>query len=103
MPPSCFRAVSTDLFVCPIRPAVPQTCNRPSTPSPASSCAMSTDAYRQRDGLHVAIGDDGVLRLTLSRPEKRNALDDTMVQGLIGAIDAAGRDEAVRAIFLTGA
>lgn len=53
------------------------------------------------EGLQVAL-DDGVLRLTLDRPAQRNAIDDAVMQGLIDAIDAAGRDEAVRAILLTG-
>lgn len=47
--------------------------------------------------------DGGVLRLELQRPDKRNALDDSMVQGLIDAIDDAGRDESVRVIVLAGA
>jgi 2-(1,2-epoxy-1,2-dihydrophenyl)acetyl-CoA isomerase len=55
------------------------------------------------DGLLVVHGDDGILRLVLDRPEKRNALDDGMVAGLIEAIDAAGRDETVRAILIGGA
>jgi 2-(1,2-epoxy-1,2-dihydrophenyl)acetyl-CoA isomerase len=46
-------------------------------------------------------GDDGVLRLHLDKPAKRNALDDAMVTALIDAVDGAGRDEAVRAILLT--
>jgi 2-(1,2-epoxy-1,2-dihydrophenyl)acetyl-CoA isomerase len=45
---------------------------------------------------------DGVLRLQLSQPKKRNALDDEMMYGLIDAVDAAGRDEAVRVIVLSG-
>ncbi|MEY2449997.1 MAG: 2-(1,2-epoxy,2-dihydrophenyl)acetyl-CoA isomerase [Acidimicrobiaceae bacterium] len=45
--------------------------------------------------------DAGVLELRLDKPEKRNALDDDMVQVLIDQIDAAGRDEAVRSILLT--
>ncbi|WP_035855670.1 enoyl-CoA hydratase/isomerase family protein [Cryptosporangium arvum] len=53
-------------------------------------------------GLAVA-HEDAVLRITLDRPEKRNALDDTMVAGLIALVAAAGRDESVRAILLTGA
>ena len=51
----------------------------------------------------MSLGDDGVLRLVLDRPEKRNAVNDTMVAGLIDAVDAAGRDETVRVILLTGA
>lgn len=46
---------------------------------------------------------DGVLTLTLNRPEKRNAIDDAMMATLIDAIDAAGRDEAVRVIVIAGA
>lgn len=45
---------------------------------------------------------DGVLRLRLDRPGRRNAIDDTMMTGLVDALDAAGRDEAVRAIHLSG-
>jgi 2-(1,2-epoxy-1,2-dihydrophenyl)acetyl-CoA isomerase len=44
-----------------------------------------------------------VLRLTLDRPDKRNALDDAMVAGLIDALDAAGRDDSVRVVVLAGA
>ncbi len=47
--------------------------------------------------------DGAVLRLVLDRPAKRNALDDAMVAGLIDALDAAGRDEAVRTVVLSGA
>jgi 2-(1,2-epoxy-1,2-dihydrophenyl)acetyl-CoA isomerase len=44
----------------------------------------------------------GVLRLTLDRAEKRNAIDDAMMLGLIEALEAANQDEAVRAILLRG-
>ena len=54
------------------------------------------------DGLVVSL-DGGVLRLTLDRPEKRNAIDDEMMAGLNDALAAANQDEAVRAILLTGA
>ena len=55
--------------------------------------------YSSSDGLGVELDSSGVLRLTLERPEKRNALDDGMVSALIDAVDAAGRDEAVRVIL----
>ena len=54
------------------------------------------------DGLEVHLSEDGVLHLELDRPEKRNALTDEMTAGLIDAIDAAGRDESVRVVLLTG-
>ncbi|HMG43591.1 MAG TPA: enoyl-CoA hydratase-related protein [Acidimicrobiales bacterium] len=49
----------------------------------------------------VVSRDEGVLRLHLDKPAKRNALDDEMVATLIDEVDAAGRDEAVRSILVT--
>ena len=53
------------------------------------------------DGLLVA-HDGPVLRLTLDRPARKNALTDDIVLALIAEIDAAGLDESVRVIALTG-
>ena len=48
------------------------------------------------------VGRDGpVLRLTLDRPERRNALDDATVAGLIDELERANQDEGVRAVLLT--
>ena len=58
--------------------------------------------YESVDGLDVEL-TEGVLTLRLARPDKRNALNDTMVYAAIDAVDLAGRDEAVRAIFITSA
>jgi 2-(1,2-epoxy-1,2-dihydrophenyl)acetyl-CoA isomerase len=60
------------------------------------------DPYASVPGLRVLL-DGSVLRLTVDKPDKRNALDDVIVAGLCDALDAAGRDEAVRAIVLAGA
>ncbi len=46
---------------------------------------------------------DGVLTITLSHPEKFNALSSEMLAGLAEAVRAAERDASVRAIVLTGA
>ena len=52
---------------------------------------------------HVHIDHEGgVLRIHLDKPAKRNALDDDMIAAIIDAVDAAGRDEAVRVILFTG-
>ena len=51
--------------------------------------------------IRVSRGDDGVLRLHLDKPAKRNALDDDMVATLTREVDAAGRDEDVRSILVT--
>jgi 2-(1,2-epoxy-1,2-dihydrophenyl)acetyl-CoA isomerase len=45
--------------------------------------------------------DDGLLRLVLDRPDRRNALDDQMVATLVAEVETAGRDETVRAILVT--
>ena len=51
----------------------------------------------------LAIEHDGnVLRARLQRPERRNALTDEMVLALIETIEAAGSDESVRVIALSG-
>lgn len=46
---------------------------------------------------------DGVLTLTLNRPERRNALDPELRDALAAAIEAAAGDPTVRALVLTGA
>jgi 2-(1,2-epoxy-1,2-dihydrophenyl)acetyl-CoA isomerase len=53
------------------------------------------------DGLRVE-ADGPALRLTLDRPDRRNAVTDDIVQALIDTIESAGGDESVRVIHLTG-
>src|SRR5205823_4776594 len=47
--------------------------------------------------------DGAVARITLNRPEKRNALNDVLIAGLKGALEHAQNDPAVRAIVIAGA
>jgi 2-(1,2-epoxy-1,2-dihydrophenyl)acetyl-CoA isomerase len=46
--------------------------------------------------------DGPLLRIRLDRPGKRNSLSDDMVAGLTEAVRAAGNDESVRAVLVTG-
>ncbi|HCV43411.1 MAG TPA: methylglutaconyl-CoA hydratase [Bacteroidetes bacterium] len=46
---------------------------------------------------------DRTARITLNRPEKRNALDDTMVKELTLAFVSAGKDQNVKVVVLAGA
>jgi enoyl-CoA hydratase/carnithine racemase len=46
---------------------------------------------------------DGVLTITLNRPDKLNAFTGRMLSELLDAIDRADRDDDVRAIVFTGA
>jgi enoyl-CoA hydratase/carnithine racemase len=45
----------------------------------------------------------GVLVLTLNRPERRNALDPELRDALATALDRAATDDAIRGVVLTGA
>src|SRR5262245_12766227 len=47
--------------------------------------------------------EDGVATVTLSRPDKLNAVTTTMIDELIAAFDQADADDAVRAVIVTGA
>ena len=46
---------------------------------------------------------DGILTLTLNRPEKRNALNEGLIASLKGALKEAPKDPGLRAIVVTGA
>jgi enoyl-CoA hydratase/carnithine racemase len=46
--------------------------------------------------------DDGVLTITLHRPEKLNAFTGTMMNEMIDAFDRADADDSIRAIIVTG-
>lgn len=47
--------------------------------------------------------DNGILTLTLNRPDRMNAFNGDMRRELIAAFDAADADDNVRAIIVTGA
>jgi enoyl-CoA hydratase len=52
--------------------------------------------------LLVADDDEGVRTITFNRPEAKNALNVAMRRELCDLLDAADRDNAVRAVILTG-
>ena len=56
------------------------------------------------DFQHLLIANDGgVLTITMNRPEVINAFNDTMLEELGEAMQAASQDESVRCAVLTGA
>jgi methylglutaconyl-CoA hydratase len=44
-----------------------------------------------------------VARITLNRPDKRNALNDELIGGIKLGLNNAGQDDAVRVVLITGA
>lgn len=46
---------------------------------------------------------EGILHLTLNRPEKRNALSAELVSSLHGALDGVEADDSIRVVVLRGA
>src|SRR5215470_2962572 len=47
--------------------------------------------------------DDGILTITLHRPDKLNAFTTRMMHELLDAFERADADDAVRAVIVTGA
>ena len=47
--------------------------------------------------------EDGLLTLTLNRPDRLNAVNMAMIGEYLEALDAADRDDGVRAVIVTGA
>ena len=45
---------------------------------------------------------DGVLRITLARPARKNALDVAAVARIVAALESAATDDALRAVLITG-
>jgi enoyl-CoA hydratase/carnithine racemase len=60
---------------------------------------MSTAAEVQRTRIEVS---DHVATVALARPEKHNALDAAMFQGIVAAAEEVGRTPGVRAVVLHG-
>jgi methylglutaconyl-CoA hydratase len=46
--------------------------------------------------------NDAVARITLNRPEKRNALNDALIAQIKRALGAASRDDSVRVVVISG-
>ena len=51
----------------------------------------------------LAAESEGVLTVTLNRPDRLNALTDELMTALLGAFTSAARSASVRCVVLTGA
>lgn len=45
----------------------------------------------------------GILKVTINRPDRLNALNEAVWRGITAALEVAGRDESCRVVVLTGA
>ena len=45
---------------------------------------------------------EGVLRITLDRPDHKNALDAAAIRAIVAALEAAATDDALRVVLLAG-
>src|SRR3954470_307149 len=68
-----------------------------------SKRAVTMTAKLQRMLVLVDHPADGVARVTLNRPEKRNALSLELREQLAGVLEEQTQDESVRCVVLTGA
>jgi enoyl-CoA hydratase len=70
------------------------------------AATLQSPADRGGEGRAVGLRSDrdgAVLRLTIDRPERRNALDAAVLDGLIEGLERADADGSVRVVVLTGA
>lgn len=64
--------------------------------------SLRGDAPLSYETLAVEV-EDGLLTLTLNRPERLNAVNAALIGEYLEALDAADRDDEVRAVIVTGA
>lgn len=64
--------------------------------------ASSAATYTSIDDLSVTLSD-GVLSVTMNRPDSLNSLTEAMVNGIASAVEQAASDPAVRVVRLGGA
>ena len=117
------RSRSRSRATCPSAPRATRARGRRSAPAPTLNFTRGRDprrARRDRDRGQDPPGrpplsrggqhDDGrrgrgqgdIAIVTLARPEKLNAINDEMLDELLEAVEAIGRDEAIGAAILTG-
>jgi 2-(1,2-epoxy-1,2-dihydrophenyl)acetyl-CoA isomerase len=53
------------------------------------------------EGVSVDTGD-GVLRITLDRPARKNSLDTAGIRRIVAALETAATDDSLRVVLLAG-
>lgn len=65
-------------------------------------CSSIGDLEKEKVVLEQNVSDNGILEITLSRPEKLNALNQEVLEGLLVAFLMAKEDDAIKAVLITG-
>src|SRR6202051_3531857 len=63
----------------------------------------TTKAHLMNNEIVLQKLDQGLLTITMNRPDRRNALNPDMTMGLVAAARRASEDHEVRAVLLKGA
>ncbi|NQW10205.1 MAG: enoyl-CoA hydratase/isomerase family protein [Alphaproteobacteria bacterium] len=63
---------------------------------------MTRHQIERPETIRVDTDERGVVRLTLNRPEIRNAFDDVLIADLTTVLERLAPDETIRALVLTG-
>lgn len=97
--PTTPEAITPATQICaPIKEGTPNCRRNPAN----SSCVPSHTMLEIRPSLLEIRKEHRLLRITLNRPEKRNALSLSMCRDLVAAIEAADADPSIGAILLSG-
>jgi enoyl-CoA hydratase/carnithine racemase len=76
----------------------------PSEPADLSAASDSADLTVASDSADLTVASDGgVLRLTINREAKRNALSAGVLAGLLAAVERAGADATVSVVLIASA
>ena len=67
-----------------------------------TTVGSSSRAYETVEGLSVELAD-GVLTITMNRPDSLNSLTQAMLAGIADSVERAASDERVRVVRLKGA
>jgi enoyl-CoA hydratase/carnithine racemase len=96
--PISFRTIINPPLAIPLTP-VYNGYERCVLRAPVETICLPAERNLMSDTLHTVL-DGRLLRLTLNRPQKRNALDLELCRALVAALEAAEQDPKVGAILL---
>lgn len=73
------------------------------TETPSSEESRSAEAKQEESAVLKGPNEDGVVVLTMNRPDRLNAINPQFIADFVAALDEIAEDRSVRAVVLTGA